>query len=80
MCIEGLLSYEVEEQRFLLEPGDSLLFASRLRHRWNNPGESAVKAIVVLASFELDERPSEFHIKSGQLGAENMPEGGEDTA
>ncbi|MEJ2353181.1 MAG: helix-turn-helix domain-containing protein [Anaerolineales bacterium] len=34
LCISGELEYEVEEQRYLLEPGDSLLFASRLRHRW----------------------------------------------
>lgn len=71
LCIQGELEYEVEAQRFLLEPGDSLLFASRLQHRWRNPGKTTTHAVFVLAGFELDERPSEFHISSGkQAGAD----------
>jgi transcriptional regulator with XRE-family HTH domain len=66
MCISGQLEYEVEEQRYLLGPGDSLLFASRLRHRWRNPAKAQTKAVFVLAGFELDERPSEFHISSSK--------------
>jgi len=66
LCIQGELEYEVEEQRFLLEPGDSLLFASRLQHRWRNSGKTTTHAVFVLAGFELDERPSEFHISSGK--------------
>jgi transcriptional regulator with XRE-family HTH domain len=69
ICLKGRLDYEVEDQHFLLEPGDCLLFASRLRHRWHNPLDITVQAMVVLAGFELDERPSEFHIKSGQIGS-----------
>ena len=66
LCIQGQLEYEVEDQRFLLEPGDSLLFASRLEHRWRNPSKTTTNAIFVLAGFELDERPSEYHITSGR--------------
>jgi quercetin dioxygenase-like cupin family protein len=68
MCIQGQMEYEVEGQNFTLEPGDSLIFAAQLRHRWRNPGESTAQAIIVLAGFEQGERPSEFHLSSGLKG------------
>ena len=68
ICVEGQLEYEVEDQRFSFQPGDCLLFASKLRHRWRNPGKSIAKVLFVLSGFELDERPSEFHLHSGQSG------------
>ena len=36
ICLEGLLEYTVEEQIFLLQPGDSLLFAAHQQHTWRN--------------------------------------------
>ena len=68
ICLEGQLEYEVEDQRYSLHPGDSLLFASKLRHRWRNPGKSVTNVLFVLSGFEMDERPSEFHLSSGQKG------------
>ncbi len=64
-CLSGELEYEVEEQRFLLQPGDCLLFAAQLRHRWRNAGRSPVQAIITLTCFERGERPSEFHVMHG---------------
>jgi transcriptional regulator with XRE-family HTH domain len=66
ICLNGKLEYEVEEQRYSLNPGDSLLFASRLRHRWRNPGKTVANVLFVLSGFELDERPSEYHLRDGQ--------------
>ncbi len=77
MCLEGQLEYEVEDEHFVLEPGDSLIFAAQLRHRWQNPGDTQAKAIFVLAGFEQGERPSEFHISSGMKG-ETMENGDPD--
>lgn len=74
LCLRGQLEYQVENQRFLLEPGDSLLFAAQQRHRWRNPGKTVTNAMFVLASFEHDERPSEFHITSGLKGEEAAEE------
>ncbi|MFL7894308.1 MAG: helix-turn-helix domain-containing protein [Anaerolineales bacterium] len=62
ICLKGQLEYEVEEQRFTLNPGDSLLFASKLRHRWRNPGKAVANVLFVLSGFALDERPSEYHL------------------
>lgn len=64
MCLEGQIEYEVEKQRFSLNPGDSLIFAAQLRHRWHNPSQDKAKAIIVLAGFDQGERPSEYHISS----------------
>lgn len=71
ICLTGLLEYEVEGQRFSLHPGDSLIFASKLRHRWRNPGKLVANVLFVLSGFEQDERPSEFHLSHSQ------PESGE---
>lgn len=64
ICLEGHMEYEVEDQKFTLNPGDNLLFAAQLKHRWRNIGETRVTALIVLAGFEIGERPSEFHLTS----------------
>jgi transcriptional regulator with XRE-family HTH domain len=63
-CLRGNLEYQVDDQRFLLQAGDSLIFAAQLLHRWRNPGNTVANAIIVLAGFEEAERPSEFHLTS----------------
>lgn len=75
LCLRGKLEYQVENQHFVLEPGDSLLFAAELRHQWRNPGSTVTNAIFVLAGFDEDEHPSEYHIASGL--ASERPEGEE---
>jgi uncharacterized cupin superfamily protein len=75
LCLRGQLEYQVENQRYVLEAGDSLLFAAQLKHRWRNPGKAVCNAVFVLAGFERDERPSEFHISSGLQGEEVESEG-----
>ncbi len=71
MCLDGQLVYEVEDEQFTLNPGDSLIFAAQLRHKWSNPGDILARSIFVLAGFEQGERPSEFHISSGMKGEAN---------
>jgi len=66
ICLKGLLEYEVEDQRFTLQPGDSLLFASKLHHRWRNPDKNVANVLFVLSGFAQDERPSEFHLSFDQ--------------
>jgi transcriptional regulator with XRE-family HTH domain len=62
LCLRGQLEYQVEDETYRLEAGDSLLFASHLRHRWRNPGPMVTNAIFVLSGFEEGERPSERHL------------------
>lgn len=63
-CLRGLLEYEVEDQRYTLEAGDSLIFAANMVHRWRNPGHNLANAIIVISAFEDTERPGEYHLAS----------------
>lgn len=63
-CLRGTLEYEIENERFLLETGDSLIFAAQLMHRWRNPGQTVTNAIILISGFEESERPGEFHLAS----------------
>jgi transcriptional regulator with XRE-family HTH domain len=62
MCLRGQLEYQVEGEIYLLEPGDSLLFSSYLRHKWRNPGSNVTNAIFVLSGFEEGEEAVKRHI------------------
>lgn len=61
LCLEGMLEYEVEGLHFLMETGDSLIFAAQMKHRWRNPGKQLARAIIVICGFQQGERPGEFH-------------------
>ena len=81
-CLRGTLEYEIDNQLFHLQAGDSLLFAAQQLHRWRNPGKNVTNAIIVLSGFEESERPSEFHfapLTPGEKGGdESHPGTGDD--
>ena len=60
-CLRGQLDYHVEKDIYHLEPGDSLLFASKLRHRWRNPGNSVTNALIIISGFAEGEQPHVMH-------------------
>lgn len=62
VCLRGQLEYQVEHEVFLLEAGDTLLFAAHLNHRWRNPGPLVTDAVFVLSGFEEGEEPSTHHL------------------
>lgn len=78
LCLEGALEYEVEEERYLLEAGDSLLFAAQLRHRWRNAGKSKCRVVIALTCFESGESPTEFHF-TPKASLEEAPDDGENS-
>jgi transcriptional regulator with XRE-family HTH domain len=61
-CIRGKLEYHVENKVYILEAGDSLLFAAQLRHTWRNPGGSVTNALIVLSDFADGEKPLSMHL------------------
>jgi transcriptional regulator with XRE-family HTH domain len=63
-CLRGKMEYEVDDKRFILEPGDSLIFSAQQMHRWRNVGDHVVNAIIVISAFEESERPGEYHLAS----------------
>ena len=60
-CLQGRMTYQVEDQSYVLEPGDSLLFESYLPHRWQNDEAQPAQAILVLYPTDSRDRPTERH-------------------
>ena len=73
-CLRGQLEYEVNDQVFLLESGDSLIFAAQLLHRWRNPGTTVTNAVIVLAGYEENEHPAKYHLAAQNDDNENDEE------
>ncbi len=66
LCLSGEVEYEIDQEKFTLTAGDTLLFSAQHRHRWHNPSQTTAELLVVLAGFDQGERPSEFHLASGR--------------
>jgi transcriptional regulator with XRE-family HTH domain len=64
-CLRGRLEYFIDKQTFQLEAGDSLLFESKLQHRWRNPGNTVTTALVIISGFAEGEQPNAMHWKHG---------------
>jgi quercetin dioxygenase-like cupin family protein/DNA-binding XRE family transcriptional regulator len=60
-CLEGQLTYTIEDQTFLLEAGDSLVFEAHLPHRWQNTGTNPTRSLLVLCPSDEQDRPTERH-------------------
>lgn len=61
-CLRGQLEYQVENQFYILDPGDSLLFAAQLRHRWRNAGGTVTNVLIMLSDYSESERPTAMHV------------------
>jgi transcriptional regulator with XRE-family HTH domain len=64
-CLEGHLSYTIEDRTYLLAPNDSLLFEAHLPHRWQNIGETPSRSLLVLCPADEADRPTERHFSPG---------------
>lgn len=60
-CLEGRIVYTVDDQSYLLEPGDSLLFESPLPHRWQNVEAVPARAILVLCPSDARDQATQRH-------------------
>jgi transcriptional regulator with XRE-family HTH domain len=60
-CLEGRLTYLVEDETFNLEPGDSLIFEAHLPHRWWNQGEIPSLSLLILCPTDENDQPSKRH-------------------
>jgi len=65
-CLRGKLEYYVDKQFFQLEAGDSLLFASKLQHKWKNLGNTVTTALIIISGFAEGEEPHAMHWKHGE--------------
>jgi len=60
-CLEGRITYYVEDQPYSLEQGDSLMFEAYLPHRWRNDDSSPSRMLLVLCPLDERDQPSERH-------------------
>lgn len=54
-CLEGSLRYQIQQEDYVLHPGDSLLFQSHLPHCWENNGSHPAKVLLVLIPADLQD-------------------------
>jgi uncharacterized cupin superfamily protein len=62
-CLEGHLSYTIEDHTYNLDPGDSLLFEAHLPHFWQNIGESISQSLLIMCPADESDHPTERHFK-----------------
>lgn len=62
-CLEGHLSYTIEERVYPLDPGDSLLFEAHLPHCWQNTGETVSRSLLIMCPTDESDQPTERHFK-----------------
>ncbi len=60
-CIEGHVMYTVNSQKYLLDPGDSLVFEAYLPHQWNNSDSTPSRILLVLCPMDVRDSPTERH-------------------
>ena len=60
-CLSGRILYSIEEESYLLNPGDSLLFESHLPHRWENVDNNESQLLLVLYPSDLRDRVAARH-------------------
>lgn len=56
-CLKGRVIYNVVGEEYILEPGDSILFSSKMPHTWFNPLDDTSKVIIVMSTAEEPRRP-----------------------
>jgi transcriptional regulator with XRE-family HTH domain len=60
-CLAGQVLYRVDEQAYLLQPGDSRLFEAHLPHRWQNTAAEPSQVLLVLHASDEREEPGGRH-------------------
>jgi transcriptional regulator with XRE-family HTH domain len=60
-CLSGMIEYTIENQRYTLTPGDSLVFEAHLPHQWTNIHDSDSQLILVLYPADQREEPGGRH-------------------
>jgi transcriptional regulator with XRE-family HTH domain len=56
-CLSGKVLYNIVGEEYILTPGDSLMFSSKMPHTWYNPLDEPSAVIIVLSAIEEPRRP-----------------------
>jgi transcriptional regulator with XRE-family HTH domain/predicted Fe-Mo cluster-binding NifX family protein len=69
-CLSGSIRYQVEEEEYSLNPGDSLIFEAHLPHFWENKGTETAQILLVLCPSDEREEPGGRHFSLGMMKKE----------
>jgi quercetin dioxygenase-like cupin family protein len=47
-CLSGKVLYWIQEKEYTMVPGDSILFAAQLGHRWENISDGESQLLIVM--------------------------------
>ena len=61
-CLRGAAEYQVGNEIFHFEAGDSLLFGAKNPHRWRNVGNTVANVLIVLSGYSDTEHPGKTHL------------------
>jgi transcriptional regulator with XRE-family HTH domain len=62
-CLEGEIEYEIKDDRYLLDAGDSLIFEAHLPHRWRNVSDGPSAILLILQTQEGRGESVEQHLQ-----------------
>jgi transcriptional regulator with XRE-family HTH domain/quercetin dioxygenase-like cupin family protein/predicted Fe-Mo cluster-binding NifX family protein len=60
-CLSGSIRYQIEQEEYILKPGDSLVFEAHLPHCWENKGEETAQILLILYPSDAREMPGGRH-------------------
>ena len=72
-CLEGQLLYTIEMGTYVLNPGDSLLFAAHLPHCWQNVGDTTSRSLLIMCPTDESDHPTERHFKPDHSTGSGTP-------
>ncbi len=61
-CLEGQITYTIEDQSYLLAPGDSLIFDAYIPHSWCNTNTKSSALLVLCPEDTIDTLPKPYLI------------------
>lgn len=70
-CLSGIIHFQIEQEEYLLNAGDSLVFESHLPHNWNNNGSEPAKFLLILLPSDQREDPTGRHFSKQNTTQEN---------
>jgi transcriptional regulator with XRE-family HTH domain len=60
-CLDGHIVYKVDNEKYILESGDSLIFDAYLPHHWKNIDPTPSRALLVLCPMDERDQPKDRH-------------------
>lgn len=61
LCLSAQITYTIQQQLYVLHPGDSLLFEAHLPHHWQNHTDTEAQMLIMFCIKHDQQRPTRLH-------------------